>query len=195
MNYLSLAMVMASLMSSAQGLITFSQPTYGSIWYTNFPNNLSLVSDNASEAFANVRISGCRDCFEIPVYTNQTIPVYVPRNLRESSGLNIYAVSNLENTATSGVILVNPFATSNCCRRSCRERCCPCSEEGSASGAADAPLEAVDPSSTAGLLALASQEAASIEMFEDIQLQSDSLATFAAAQELPQELAAPEAQH
>lgn len=198
MNYLSLALVVTHLVSSAQALITFSAPVYGSVWYTSYPNSLTLVSDNPSEAYANVRISGCRDCFDIPVYTNQTTPIYIPRNLRDNTGLNIYATSNMGNTASTGVILVNPFA-SQCCgkaskgkaccesdsygqsscgkRPSCRNRCQLFGDEEAVAGAesTEAGMVAVDPISEDGKLALAAQEVASIQMFEDLEkLPADS---------------------
>jgi hypothetical protein len=172
MNFFAVALAVAGFFSSAKALITISQPIAGSTWYTNVPNSLTIVSDNTAETYASVRISGCRDCFVVPMYTNTTVPVHIPRHLRENRGLYLYAVSNSGNYASSNVILANPFCNSPCAS-ACGRRCGYYSEGAEESevptepSELDTALTAVDPSSEEAQSALLAQEQAAEEVRAD----------------------------
>lgn len=117
MNLFATAIAVSVMISSAAANIVFTSPVAGSIWYTNTPNFLTIVSDNPDEISATVRFNSNRECFTLSVLTNSTVPVVLPRELRSNNYLNIYAISNLYGTATTIVNVINPLcaAAVNAC--------------------------------------------------------------------------------
>ena len=107
MNLISAALSIAALVSSVSAAIVFVQPISGSYWYTKTPNYINLQSNNPEEKFATIRFSSCNQCFSLPVTTNTTIPIVLPRFIRRNNILNLYAISDQYNTAYTTVNVID----------------------------------------------------------------------------------------
>lgn len=107
MNLITAAISAAALIGAVVAEISFSLPYAGTFWYTQTPNYLNVLSTNSEERFATIRFSGCNECFALSVTTNTTVPVVIPRNIRRNTHLNLYAISNFQNTAWSSVNVID----------------------------------------------------------------------------------------
>lgn len=107
MNLFAAALSIAALISSVAATITFQQPISGTFWYTKTPNFVQLISNNDQEKFATIRFSSCRECFSLTVATNTTVPIVLPRTIRRNNMLNLYAISNMRNTAYAMVNVID----------------------------------------------------------------------------------------
>ena len=172
MNFYALAFSVAAMFSSASALITFIAPSSGSFWYANVPNYLQINSDNSAETSATVRFSSCKQCFAMSVPVNTSMPVVIPRHIRDANFLNIYAVSNSFNTATSFVYVANnlPCAPCNapCGRRSRCGRLYAEDGQEQADAACFAELKYVDADSEEAKEMAAEQEQAARDLAEDV---------------------------
>ena len=175
MNLISIAISAAALISTVAAKISFSLPTSGSIWYTRTPNYMSIVSDNSAEQYATVRLSACRECFSLTVATNSTVPVVLPRHFRSNNYLNLYAISNSMNTASTMVSVIDTLCVvaGNPCKKPCKweRRGCGYYAQDSANAendATQAELSYVAHDSSEAKAMQAQQEQAVADLAEDI---------------------------
>lgn len=125
MNLIAIAISAAALISSVTANINFVLPTTGSLWFTRTVNYMNIVSDNAAEQYATVRLSSCRECFSLTVSTNATVPVVIPRHFRSINYINLYAISNSGNTANTMVSVIDTLCVvpGNPCKKPCKKPC------------------------------------------------------------------------
>lgn len=175
MNFCAIAFsITAALVSSASALITFTAPSTGSVWYANVPNYFQISSDNSAETSATVRFASCKQCFALSVPVNTSMPVVIPRHIRGSNFLNLYAVSNSGNTATSFVYVANNLPCNPCappCAR--RGRCGRLyaeegSEQAEEGASCLAELSYIDINSPEAEALRAEQDQAMLDLAEDI---------------------------
>jgi hypothetical protein len=194
MNFYALAFSVAALFSSASALISFVTPSSGAVWYAAVPNYMQIDSDNSLETSATVRFSSCRQCFSMSVPVNASIPVIIPRYIRDSNYLTIYAISNSLNTATNAVFVANNLPCAPCatpCDRRSRGRCGRLyAEDGSeqADATCYAELKFVDDDSEEAKQMNQEQEQAARDLAEDVAAVDAQLAQ-EQAQEQSQEQA------
>lgn len=176
MNLIAIAVSAAALISSVAANISFALPTSGAIWYTRTPNYMSVISNNAAEQYATVRFSACRECFALTVATNTTVPIILPRHFRSNNYLNLFAVSNSMNTASTLVSVIDSLCIvpGNPCKKPCkweRRRGCGYYAQESANAendASQAELVYVAHDSEEAKAMKAQQEQAAADLAEDI---------------------------
>ena len=183
MNLFTAAISIAALISAVAAEISFSLPLGGSFWYTKTPNYIKVMSNNAEERFATVRFSGCNQCFSLAVTTNTTVPVVIPRHLRRSNYLNLYAISNFSNTAWTTVNVIDTLCVT--AGRSCYDKL-PCDRKFGcgfySENSADSQQEVcqsrlayVQYDSAEAKAMQAQQEQASADLAQDIQAMESSV--------------------
>lgn len=183
MNFITVSAALAAFVASVSALITIT-PTAGTFWYTNTPNYFQISSTDAAETYATVRFTGSCDCTQLTVTTNTSVPFVFPRQLRATNYLNIYAVSNLSNTAYSFVNVVNSLAcgpcaspcASPCAGRVSRRGCGYYAEQAQAeqNQACQAELKFVAADSEEARAAQAQQELAQQHLSEDLIAQQSA---------------------
>lgn len=176
MNLIAIAVSAAALISSVAANISFSLPTAGSLWYTRTANYMNVQSDNSAEQYATVRLSACRECFSLTVATNVTVPVVLPRYFRSNNYLNLYAISNSGNTASTMVSVIDTLCVvpGNPCKKPCKweRRGCGYYAQDSANAehdASQAELVYIAYGSDEAKALQAQQEQAAADLAEDIK--------------------------
>lgn len=189
MNFFTAAVSVAAMISSAAAAISFTSPNYG-FWYTNAPNFMTITSTDASELYATVRFTSCNECFSLSVTTNTTVPVTLPRRFRSNNYLNLFAISNLYNTASTAVNVIDTLCVTagNPCQKPCgrksrdsrRSRGCGYYAEDSQAQQEQSELVYIEHDSEEAKALQAQQEQAAADLAEDL------LAINAPANEAPQ---------
>lgn len=175
MNFFTAAVSVAALISSAAAAISFTSPNYG-FWYTNVPNFMTITSTDPSELYATVRFTSCDECFSLSVTTNTTVPVILPRRFRSTNYLNLYAISNLYNAASTSVNVIDSLCVTagNPCAKPCdrksrsSRRGCGYYAEDSQAQKEQAELVYVEHDSEEAKAFQAQQEQAIADLAEDI---------------------------